>query len=186
MTVLRNRSNQLAGLALVAMSIALFVGADPWMLWQYEGLPPSDRMTSEQSALATASLCLVASVGVTFARLRVIVGVDDRIVVVNPLHTWRFDRSQVASVERGALPRARLKTGETIWLFALENAPADRLRGTDRSAPLRDPDRRTGHPGARPEPRATRRTASGVVPLVSPWVLGAAASVLGLLVSASR
>lgn len=186
MTVLRNRSNQLAGLALVAMSIALFAGADPWMLWQYEDLPPSDRMTSEQSALATASLCLVASAGVTFARLRVIVGMDGRIVVVNPLYTWRFDRSQVASIESGAVPRAGLKTGETIWLLALENALTDRLRGADRSEPLRDRDRRTGHSGACPMPRATGRKASGVVPLVAPWVCGAAGSVLGLLVSASR
>lgn len=185
--VLRNGSNYIAGFVLVLMSIGLFVLADPWMLWQFDGLDPSDRLTAAQSALATASLCLIASIGVTFIRLRVELTEGGRIAVHNPLCTWRFDRARIIAITGGVVAKVALDSGERIWLLPLENSLADRLKGRDRAVPIPATERhRTGVGGTDVRPRDTTKDFTAVLPICVPWILGAAACVVGLLVGSAR
>lgn len=185
--VLRNRSNFVAGFALILMSVGLFALADPWMIWQYNGLDPSDRLTGAQSTLATASLCLIASLGVVFVRLRVELSGDGRVAVFNPLHTWHFDRAKITAITGEVIPRVTLDSGERIWLLPLEHSMADRLSDRDRAVPLRNAEHRGAiASGTDRPPRDTTRALVGVFPILVPWLLGAAACLVGFLVGSAR
>ncbi|GAA4288953.1 hypothetical protein GCM10022262_33130 [Georgenia daeguensis] len=183
MRVIRNGTNYVSGILLVFMSFGLFILADPWMFRTYRDLPPSERMSNVESLLATAGLCVIATAGVMFMRVRVEIVSGVLVRVVNPVWTWEFERSRILEVDEFLFPRLRLDTGQRVVLAGAEQSLAMRLRGARVTNSEELEPRSASHSEVH---SSVVRTARGAVWYVVPWLIGIVASVLGLVASAGH
>ncbi|WP_425954630.1 hypothetical protein [Xylanimonas sp. McL0601] len=122
--VIRNTTNYVSGFVLIGFSIGLFFLNDPWMIWNYASLSPTERMTTLDSFAAMAVFCLIATVGVFFLRLKIEAWPDGSTLVVNPIATWWVGSGQIEQVIEGPLPSVQLRRGPRIWLFGAERSLA--------------------------------------------------------------
>lgn len=160
------------------MSVGLFILADPWMMRIYEDLPAHERMTALECALATAGLCLIATVGVALIRLRIEIEAATWARVVNPICAWQFHTANVVEVDERIIPRLTLTTGERIYLVAAERSAAMRLGGKQvvgvqavKGSEARD---------ARARSSAVTKDRRGTWVYAIPWLVGAILSLIGL------
>jgi hypothetical protein len=160
----RNFSNFVSGWVLIAMSVAL----------------DSDRMKMSDSLLATCSLALIATVGVVLVRLKIEMRPDGIVRVVNPVATWEFHLTQIHEVHGDRLPRLRLVSDELIWLFAAERSLGMQLvrRQVKGFGDLEDASNSDTHVVI--ERATVRKSYSGDLWYLVPWLLGAALTGVGI------
>jgi hypothetical protein len=165
---------------LVGFSIGLVRIADPWMIWIYDSLEPSERMSMLDSVGATAFLALIASIGVLFLRLRIDVWPNGTIRVVNPIATWWFTSDQITKVIDGPFPSVRLLDGRHIWLMGAEQSLAMNLMNRQlkniflvqpNSSVSKQSDVSSG----------ARRTYRGILWYALPWLAGIVICVAAIL-----
>ncbi|WP_152192830.1 hypothetical protein [Georgenia satyanarayanai] len=144
----------------------------------YEDLPPDERMTVLECALATAGLCLLATVGAALIRVRIEIKAATWVRVVNPFCTWTFHTANVLDIDERIIPSLSLITGERIYLVAAERSAAMRLGGKQvagvqavKGSDVRD---------SRDRSSAVTKDRRGTAVYAVPWLAGAILSLVGL------